>query len=562
MERPWVSQYDPGVRPALDYPNISLPQLLDETAERSRDHVATIFHGATIRYGSLKRQVDRFAAGLLESGVRPGDRVAVMLPNIPQFVVAFYGVLRMGAIVVPTNPLYTVHELEHQLRDAGTTAIVTLDQCFGVVQKVLPNIHIQTVVVAGIGSVLPHHLRPLFVLKQWREGVHSVRRGGVVRRFEDLLTSRPLAEPHVADPDELAVLQYTGGTTGTSKGAMLSHRNLIANALQAHEWHWAIFGGHDIEDLKILCVIPFFHVYGLTVGMNLAIASGATMLLIPRFNAAEIMHVAEKYRPQFFPGVPTMYFALANQRDASLQQFGSIQVCISGAAPLVPEIQERFQAVSGARLVEGYGLTEASPVTHCNPVLGDGRPGTVGIPFPDTDAMITDPMSWEPLPPGTVGELTVRGPQVMKEYWNRPDETAVVLRDGWLHTGDMGVLEEDGFFRIVDRKKDTIIASGYNVYPREIEEVLLGHPAVGEAAVVGIPDEYRGETVKAVIVFKPGEHATAEDITAFCRRELAPFKVPKIVEFREDLPRTLVGKVLRRALRDEVPSAVAGQQTV
>jgi long-chain acyl-CoA synthetase len=408
--------------------------------------------------------------------------------------------------------------------------------------------------VAGVGSALPRHLQPLYALKQRREGAHAVRPGGIVHRFEDLAASSPLTVPPTADPDDVAVLQYTGGTTGIAKGAMLTHRNLIANALQAREWQSHVTAANRIDDPVVLCAAPFFHVYGLTIGMNLAIVSGATMVLVPRFVPRDVARAAEKHHPQFFPGVPTMYTALADA-GAGRRQFGSIKICISGAAPLPGEVQDRFETVSGAQVVEGYGLTEAGPVTHCNPLGGGRRPGTVGVPFPDTDAMVTDPSTWEALPEGAVGELTVRGPQVMTGYWNRPEETAAVLRDGWLHTGDMAVMDEDGFFRIVERKKDVILASGFNVYPREVEEILYRHPSVKEAAVVGVPNAYRGETVKAVVVLHEGAPATEEELIAFCRRELAAFKAPTRVEFVDCLPRSPVGKVLRRSLRDEGPGS-------
>jgi long-chain acyl-CoA synthetase len=335
---------------------------------------------------------------------------------------------------------------------------------------------------------------------------------------------------------------------------MLTHRNLIANAMQVYAWQ----GEHTEEEATILCAAPFFHVYGLTVAMNLAVVAGITMLLVPRFLPDEVARTIKKYRPQLFPGVPTMYVALLNMTEASRSELGSLQICISGAAALPLDVQQQFRDRSGSALVEGYGLTEAAPVTHCNPVHGDSRSGTVGVPFPDTDAMITDPETWEPLPAGTVGEMTVSGPQVMLGYWNRPEETLAVLRNGWLHTGDMATMDEDGYFRIVDRKKDLIIASGFNVYPREVEDVLYSHPKVKEAAVIGVPSEYRGETVKAVIVLEDGVEATPEELIAYCARELATFKVPKIVEFRTELPKSLIGKVLRRKLREE-PSAVSHQ---
>lgn len=550
LERPWYRHYDPGVQPHLDYPDLTLPGLFYQAADRFPDRVATIFRGRRLRYGELRRQVLAFAAGLREKGVRPGERVALMLPNLPQYVVAFFGALEAGAIVVPTNPLYTPHELEHQLNDSGATAIITLDQLFDTVQRALMRTRIRLVVAADIGNALPRRLRPLYVLKRQRQGIHPVRRAGIVCRFADLLASVP-ARRSAGDPDALAVLQYTGGTTGLSKGAMLTHRNLVANALQARDWHARESG----EEVRILCVAPFFHVYGLTIGMNLAVSLGGAMVLAPRFSPTEVAHLARKYRPQLFPGVPTMYTALAAVPGISDEQLGSLEVCISGAAALPAEVHRRFGEITRARLVEGYGLTEASPVTHCNP-LRNPRPGTIGVPFPDTDAKITDPETWEDLPTGVIGELTVRGPQVMQGYWNVPDETASVLRDGWLHTGDMATMDEDGFFRIVERKKDVIVASGYNVYPREVEDVLFSHPKVHEVAVIGVPDPYRGETVKAVIVLREGESATAEEIVEYCRGELAAFKVPKIVEFREELPKSLIGKVLRRRLREDADGSL------
>lgn len=553
MDRPWTAHYDPNVRAHLEYPSETLPQFFDATAGSYPERTATIFFDARLRYRHLKDQVDRFAAGLLASGVKPGDRVAVMLPNMPQFVVAFFGALRAGAIVVPTSPLYTAHELEHQLADSGARTIITLDRLFPPVQEALEGTLVRSVIVATIGAALPHRLQPFYALRQRREGVRAVRRGGIVRRFGDVLRAPPLTMPLPGRPDDVAVLQYTGGTTGVAKGAMLTHANLIANALQAKEWQGAG------EEARILCATPFFHVYGLTVGMNLGIACGSALLLAPRFIPADIVHLAEKYKPHFFPGVPTMYHVLADVPGVSDRHFGSLEVCISGSAPLPAEVRQRFEDVSHARIVEGYGLTESSPVTHCNPVLGGGRAGTIGLPFPDTDARVVDPVSGEPIPRGSVGELAVRGPQVMHGYWNRPNETAAVLCDGWLLTGDLAVEDEDGYFRIVDRKKDVIIASGFNVYPREIEEALYRHPKILEAAVIGVPSSYRGETVKAFIVLRPGERATAEEIDHYCRHELAAFKVPTIIEFRDDLPRTAVGKVLRRALREEGTRAEAEQ---
>lgn len=544
MERIWTTHYDPSVPARIEYPEISLPELLRRASADFPHRVATIFQTRALQYGEIDRQADAFAAGLQRLGIQAGDRVAVMLPNLPQYVVAFFGALRAGAVVVPTNPLYTQRELERQLGDAGAAAIVTLDQMFPRVQAALPATQVRAVIVTGVGDALPWHLKVAYGVKMRRDGIRPVTGGGIVHRFANLLAAPPGRYPAL-DPDSLAVLQYTGGTTGTSKGAMLSHRNLVANALQAYHWQ----GASREHARSILCVTPFFHVYGMTIGMNLAVAASAAMVLVPRWIPCDVIRAARRYRPEMFPGVPTMYLALAGLPGVSARQFGSLRVCISGAAPLPPDVQRRFEEVSGARVVEGYGLTEASPVTHCNPIGGASRVGTVGVPFPDTDAMITDPETWEPLPAGAVGEMTVAGPQVMLGYWKRPEETLAVLRDGWLHTGDLATMDTDGYFRIVDRKKDVILAGGYNVYPREVEDVLFSHPKIKEAAVIAAPHEYRGETVKAVIALHEGEQATAEEIIAFCRLTLAAYKTPTIVEFREDLPKSLIGKVLRRELR-------------
>jgi long-chain acyl-CoA synthetase len=355
------------------------------------------------------------------------------------------------------------------------------------------------------------------------------------------------ALPEPAASDDVALLQYTGGTTGVAKGAVLTHRNLLANALQCWAWNDLPPGSRHIS----LCVAPFFHVYGLTVCMNLSIYGGATMVLLPRFTVKDTLKAIKKYRPDLFPGVPTMYLALAREVERTKQDLSSIKVCISGSAPLPLEVQTRFEAVSGARVVEGYGLTEASPVTHCNPVFGERRIGTIGLPLPDTLSAIIDADTGQFVAPGQRGEIVVQGPQVMRGYWQRPDETANVMLDGWLRTGDIGVMGEDGYFTIVDRVKDIIIASGYKIYPRDGEEVLFQHSAVQEAAVVGVPDPYRGETVRAYIILKQGHHATAEELTDFCKERLAVFKVPKQFIFRNELPKSLIGKVIRRVLRDE-----------
>lgn len=571
MSRPWLAHYSAPVPPTMPIPEKSLAWLLEEATRTSGAFTAIEYYGTRISYAQLSSLASRFARALLRLGVQRGDRVAISLPNIPQFPIAFYGAILAGAVVVPTNPLYTPTELEHQLKDSGAKVIVLLDQLYMNLAGVRANTPVEHVILADVADYFPS---PLAVAYHLREAMtsrgkphvdqHALRADKSIHQFKELIGHAsdsqgfevyPLPEP--ARPDDLALLQYTGGTTGVAKGAMLTHRNLLANAAQCFTWN-------ELPPEKkhiTLCVVPFFHVYGLTVAMNLTMFAASTMVLLPRFTVKDTLKAIEKYRPDLFPGVPTMYLALAREVEQKKHDLSSIEVCISGSAPLPAEVQRRFEAVSGAKLVEGYGLTESSPVTHCNPVYGERRIGTIGLPVSNTDAAIIKEDSWEFLPQGTQGEIAVRGPQVMLGYWNRPDETAKVLHDGWLRTGDIGLMDADGYFTIVDRAKDMIIASGYNIYPREVEEALYAHPKVLEAAVVGMPDEYRGETVRAYIVPKPGEKLTETELDAWCHERLAAYKVPKSYEFRESLPKTLVGKVLRRALREETLARLQATQS-
>jgi long-chain acyl-CoA synthetase len=556
--RPWLAHYSPGVAADVTIPEHPLTWLLDEAARRYGAHTAMVYYGTRITYVQFSSLVDRFARALVQLGVGRGDRVSICLPNVPQFPIAFYGTLKAGAVAVPTNPLYTPRELEHQLTDAGVRVAVILDQVYPVLAEVRERTPVEHVIVTSAADYLPPALGLAFRLKQAAESrrkPHATRpETGSLLQFRVLVGrahSRQGFElftlPEPPAPEDLAVLQYTGGTTGLAKGAMLTHRNLVANALQAWEWNEQAAGSQHTS----LCVAPFFHVYGLTVGMNMTVLNGSTMVLLPRFSVKDTLKAIARYRPDLFPGVPTMYLALAREAEQHKADLSSVAICISGSAPLPLEVQKRFEAVSGAKLVEGYGLTEASPVTHCNPVFGERRIGTIGLPLPSTEAAIINPDTWAFLPPGSEGEIVVRGPQVMRGYWQRPDETAEVLRDGWLRTGDIGMMSPDGYFTIVDRSKDIIIAGGLKVFPREVDEVLYQHPKVLEAAAVGVPDAYRGETVRAYVVVKPGERVTEEELTEFCKERLAPYKVPKQFEFRQTLPKTLVGKVLRRTLRDE-----------
>ncbi len=548
LTRPWLRFYDPGVPHTLTYPQITVPSFLDETAVRFGERPAAVFFGARLSYRTLQTLVDRFAAGLVRLGVRPGDRVSLHLPNCPQFLIAYYGTLKTGAVVVPFSPLYTEREIERQLVDSGAEVAITLDLIYPRLSAVRPKTQVRTIVVTPINAYFPPLLRWLYPLKAYREGhVVGIPRG--VPTFQALLETPPTQRGVPVDPDQTAVLLYTGGTTGIPKGAVLSHRNVVCNIQQSGAWFPQLQPGRDV----VMGILPFFHSYGMTSVMNLAVANGLATVLVPRFQIEMLLQAIAKYRPQLLPGVPTIYTAIASHPQVTRYDLRSIRACVSGAAPLPREVQAQFEKLTGGRLVEGYGLTEASPVTHANPLEGTRKTGSIGIPFPDTDARIVDDTGERALPPGEVGELTVRGPQVMQGYWHQPEETALALRGGWLFTGDMAKMDEDGFFYIVDRKKDLIITGGLNVYPREVDEILYAHPAILEAAVVGIPDPYKGEVVKAFVVLRDGQHATADDLIAHCKRQLAPHKVPRTVEFRRELPKSLVGKILRRKLVEPTP---------
>ncbi len=550
-ERPWVKFYERGVPESLTYPDLTLGNILGQTASKYPDNTALVFYGKKISYAELDALANRFAHALTGLGVKKDDRVALMLPNIPQMVIAYYGTLRLGAIAVATNPLYKAHELEVQLKDSGAETLVAVDMFYPVISPVLPGTAVKRLILCGIKDYLPFPLSLLYPIKariekQWVR----VKRIPPIHDFLSLLgKARATPVGTAVSQDDIAILQYTGGTTGTPKGAILTHRNLVVNAVHNREWLTVRKEGEE----RMLAVIPFFHVYGMTTAMNLGVLLGAELILIPKFHTKEVLHFINKYRPTIFPGIQAMYMAIGNYPKIHKYDLTSIKAAISGAGPLMREVQERFEHLTKARIVEGYGLSEASPVTHCNPVFGKRKLGSIGLPFPDMDAKIVDIETGEKeMPVGEAGELVVKGPQVMKGYWNKPEETARALRGGWLHTGDIATRDEEGYFFIVDRIKDMIKTVGENVYPREVEEVLFTHPKVKDAVVVGLPHEaFMGEKIKAYIVLKEGETATADEIIGFCREQLSKFKVPKEVEFRSELPKTLVGKVLRRVLRDQ-----------
>lgn len=563
MERPWLKNYEPQVPPNLKYPERPLQTNLDESALKYPDATATLFMDARLTYAQLNALVDRFAAMLQGLGVKKGDRVAVYVANCPQFVVGYYGALKAGAIVVPFNPLYAAREVEHQLKDSGAETMLAMSRFYPIVKEVRARTPLKNLVLTNIKEYFPPILRLLFTLaKEKREGDRQDIAGEPSTYwFQDLIARAPVKPtPVEVKPADTAVLLYTGGTTGVPKGAELTHSNIMSNAVMCRHWTHDIREGKEIG----LTALPLYHSFGMTTCMNLCILSAGAMLLIPDpRDIPGLMKTINKHHPTLFPGVPTMYVAFNNFPDIAKYDVKSIRACISGAAGLPVEVQTRFEELTGGHLVEGYGLSEASPVTHSNPVFGKSKVGTIGLPFPDTDAKIVDVQTGtKELPPGEIGELVIRGPQVMKGYWNMPEETAIALRDGWLYTGDIATMDEDGYFRIVDRKKDMIIAGGFNIYPRDVEEVLYQHPKVKEVVVAGIPDPYRGETVKAYVILKEGQTATEQEIIDFCRGKMAKYKVPTAIEFRTQLPKTTVGKILRRMLVEEERNRLADKSRV
>ena len=551
MLNPWLAHYEPGVPPTLEYPALPLHGLLEQTAARSPQRTATIFFGAQLTYRTLNAAANRFAHALLGFGLKRGDRVALMLPNCPQFLIAFYGTLKAGGVVTAVNPLYTPRELEHQLNDAGVETLVTLTKFYPAVEAVRAKTALRRVIVTNIKEAFPAALRLLFTLFKERKEGHRVRLRGVAAtyRLRDLLSAQRTADaPGIAvDPGDTALLQYTGGTTGTPKGAMLKHAGLVANTLQIRAWL------SDFQEAAetMLLALPLFHIFGMGACMSLMVHGAGTMILLPQFRTSDVLRAMSKYRATLFPGVPSMYVALNSSPELRRVNLKSLRHCFSGAAPLPQEVQQRFEAHIGGRLVEGYGMTEANACI-ITPLRGMRKPGSIGIPIPDVEARIVDlETGTQTLPPGEVGELAVRCAQQMQGYWHKPDETAQVLRDGWVHTGDIARMDDEGFFYLVDRKKEMILSGGFNVYPRDVEEVLYMHSQVQEAAVIGTPDAFLGECVKAFVVPRDGVSPTPDEIIEFCREHLVAYKVPKQVEFRASLPKTLIGKVLRRVLIEE-----------
>lgn len=554
MERPWVRHYDRGVPVGCTYPDCTLPDLLRVSVTKFPNTTALLFYGHRITFLELYDLATRFAVYLHTIGVRPGDRVAIMLPNIPQAIIGYYGALMAGAIVVQTNPLYVEQELETQLRDSGAHTILALDLFYPRIQSIQNRTALRHVIFTSVGDFLPWGKRLFYPIKARLNGRWmSLKKGPSLSDFrETLKCSAPRSggtySLPLTSPDDLALLQYTGGTTGTPKGVMLTHRNVVANAIQCRVWVPDLQEGHEV----FLGAIPFFHVYGLSTCQHLAMITGSTLVLLPRFQVAEVLRAIQTHRVTICSAIPMMFMKITEFPKVDRYDLQSLRVCLSGASPLHAEVQDRFERLTGVRISEGYGLTEAGPVTHCTPIYGDHPPGSMGVPFPDTETRVVDLETGERLlSVGETGELTVRGPQIMQGYWHNEQETREVLRNGWLHTGDIVQQNDSGFFFLLDRKKDMIKTRGENVYPREVEEVLFRHPAVKDVVVAGVPDYRFGEAVKAYVVLHDGQSTTELELIAHCRQSLAVFKAPASIVFRQELPRTMVGKVLRRALQHE-----------
>jgi long-chain acyl-CoA synthetase len=548
----WLKHYDAEVPHSITYPHVPVHRLLTDAAARDPDAPCTSFYGKRLSFRQIDDFSNRFAMALREMDVLPGDRVALLLPNSPQFLIAYYGATKAGAVVVPLNPLYTVHELAFHFADSGAETAVTVPMFLDKIAGLRATTPLKRIINCPIADFLPFPLNLFQGLQERR----MVRKAAI----DDLLHLKKLLQDEAgakhesvdADPDEMAVLIYSGGTTGVAKGIMLTHYNLVANAYQVAAW-----AGLGTKE-RVLAVIPLFHGYGMCVTMNAPVLRSSEIVLLPQFSARQVLKTIQQARPTFFIGVPTMFVALSNLPDVRRYDLSSLEGIFVGAAPLTRAIKDDFEGKTNGRMIEGYGLTEAVTAIMANPFRGTHKVGSIGIPFPDVEAKIVSLDDERDLPPGELGEILLRSPTLMKGYYKNPQETAKTIREGWLFTGDIGYMDEDGYFYITDRKKELIIVGGFNVFPREIDELIYQHPKVKEGITVGVPDAYKGERIKVYIVLKEGETAAPEEFEAYFRKHLAPYKVPSQVEFRRDLPKSMIGKILRRALRDEEISRTKG----
>ena len=547
LEKSWHKSYAPGVPQEIEFERVTMPEALTRNAKQFSNHTALLYMGKKIFYPELERLVNRFGRALMDMGVKKGDKVAMLLPNIPQIVIANYATFRIGAVAVMNNPLYTERELEYQLNDSDSKILVTLDLLLPRALILKGKTKIEKIITCHINDYLPFPKKQLFpmVKKQMYRKVEAQKN---VYQFLDLIKKYPDGPlENAAGWDDLAAFIYTGGTTGVSKGVMLTHSNLSCNVQQFGVWFPDLKKGEE----SVLAVFPFFHSAGFTAIQNYSLWAGFKNILLPRPEPGSIIEMLKKFRPHFLPAVPTIFVGLLNSEEFRKMDLSFIKGFFSGAAPLAADTIQQLKDLTGATMLEVYGLTETAPIATATPWGGKIKPGTVGVPVPNTDVKVVDVETGkEEMKQGVPGEVIIRGPQVMKGYYKKPEETAAVLKEGWLYTGDIGFFDEDGYLSIADRKKDMIIASGYNIYPREIDEILFEHPKVLEACAIGIPDAYRGETVKAFIVVKPGETLTEEEITQWCKEKLAAYKVPKMIEFVDALPKSTIGKILRREVKE------------
>jgi long-chain acyl-CoA synthetase len=549
-EKIWYKSYVPGVPKHIDYERLTIPQGLSRSAARFPERPALSYMGKSITYSGLDRLVNSFARALTDLGVGKGDKVAIVLPNIPQTIIVNMAVYRIGAVVALNNPLYTEHELAYQFNDSDAKVAVTLSVLFPRVSGLIPETTIEKVISCQINTYLPFPKKQLFPLVK-KQMYRKIEPSDTVLAFEDLIAAYP--DDPVEDRsqwDELSTLIYTGGTTGVAKGVMLSHRNISCNVQQFRAWFPDLADG----EVSIIGGFPIFHAAGFTACQNFMLWSGWEHVMIPRPEPKTIVELLKKYKPGFLPGVPSIFVGLLADEKFRKMDLSFIQGFFSGAAPLAEDTIRGLQALTGATILEVYGMTETTPVATITPWGGEIKPGTVGCPVPDTDIKIVDlETGTKELPPGETGEIVIGGPQVMMGYYKKPLETREALKDGYVYTGDIGFFDEDGYLSIVDRKKDMIISAGYNVYPVEVDNLLFDHPKVLEACCVGIEDSYRGESLRAFCVLKPGEELTPEEVIAFCKERLAPYKVPREVVFLDELPKSVVGKILRRELKDREP---------
>ncbi len=548
--RPWHDCYDEGIPSSLTYPAVPLFHFLEDSAKKYPDKPCTIFKGAEISYKEMSKITDQLAAALVDLGVKKGDRVGILIPNTPQFVMAYFAVLKAGGVVVATNPQYTEREIKHQANDSGMKLMILMSNYYELVKRVQPDTAISQIIVTNIKETLPPLLGLLFALLKEKKGGFKVTLRDNDLWMPDLQAQysdhdRPQVD---VGPDDTAIFQYSGGTTGIPKAAIGLHRNLVANTVQMLYWVTSAEMGKEV----VMMAIPLYHVYGMVAGMNFGLASGATLVMVPDpRDLKDLLGNMHKYKTTIFPAVPALYNAINNNADviAGKYDLSAIKACISGSAPLLRETKETFEKLTGGVLFEGYGLSETPTATHCNPNLGENKIGSIGLPFPDVDAKIIDlDDEVTELPVGEIGELIIKAPQVFKGYYNMPTETRNALREGWLYTGDIARMDEQGYFYIVDRKKEMIKVGGFQVWPREVEEVLQDHPAIQDVGVAGVPDPKRGEIVKTWIVLAEGQSLDREELKTWAKERMAKYKIPSEIEFRDELPKTHVGKLLRREL--------------